>query len=202
MRSTLLRYLGVMAGLLLFGLVLQNLMAPAAHADVLSVLGDVVGGSVNVLSGGILGGLFRLAPEVLGVFKAKGDRDQEYRMAQLSADVAKATASAQLTEVKTTGDITYANKGLDALNAAVTAQGQKTGRAIVDFISATVRPVITYWWLALYSAVKISLLVLALNNGQSAATAVLKLWTPFDMATFGGIINFWFLDRVLKHKPI
>jgi hypothetical protein len=172
------------------------------HAGIGDIIGGVIGTGVNVLSGGLVGGLLRLAPEVLRLFTSKADRDHEYRMAKLAADTAAAERAGKLEEIRTEGAVAQDTKGLDALIEAVKGQGARAGVGWVDAISATVRPFVTYWWLSLYTAVKTCLMLVALRNGVGLADAVLQVWTEFDIATFGAIINFWFLDRVLKHRPL
>ncbi len=174
----------------------------ALHAGIGDIIGGVIGTGVNVLSGGLIGGLLRLAPEVLRLFTTKADRDHEYRMAKLSADQSRAERAGKLEEIRTQGAVAAENKGLTALVEAIKGQATRTGIGWVDAISATVRPFVTYWWLAIYTAVKVSLMIVALRGGVALADAVLQIWTEFDAATFGAIINFWFLDRVLRYRPL
>lgn len=203
MKSTILRYIGAMAGLLCVALALQILTAPVVHADgVADAVGSVLGGGLDVLSGGILGAVSRLAPEVLRVFTNKSDHDHEYRMAQLSLETAKLNAAATEETAKISGNLDYAKSGLDTLKSAIEGQAQKTGFSFIDAINAAVRPLITYWWLSLYTLVKIGIYGGLVAKGSTASQAAIAIWTPFDIATFGAIINFWFLDRVLKHRPL
>ena len=168
----------------------------------MSLVGTLIGTGADVLSGGLFGGILRLAPEVLRLFTSKADRAHEYRMAQLSLEAAKATADGRLAEIREAGAQQIDIKGIAALEAAVRAQGRPTGVAWADAMSATVRPIVTYWWLAIYTAVKAALITLALGTGDGWANAVVGIWTPFDSATFGGIISFWFLDRVMRKAPL
>ena len=69
-------------------------------------------------------------------------------------------------------------------------------------VGAPWRPFVTSWGLALYTAVKTCLILVALRGGEGLADAILQIWTDFDIATFGAIVNFWFLDRVLTHRPL
>jgi hypothetical protein len=174
----------------------------ATAASIGDIVGSAIGAGVNVLSGGLAGGLLRLAPEVLRLFTTKADRDHEYRMAQLGGDQAQSERAVRLEEAATQGALASDAKGLDALIEAVKAQGAHSGVGWVDAVSATVRPFVTYWWVAVYSAVKACLIVVALGNGSGLADSILQIWTEFDAATFGAIINFWFLDRVLRHHPL
>ncbi len=178
------------------------MIAPVVPAGIGDIVGGVIGTGLNVLSGGLVGGLLRLAPEVLRLFTTKADRDHEYRMARLSADTAAADRTGKLEELRLGGDIAQTGRGLDALVEALKGQSAHSGISWVDAVSATVRPFVTYWWLALYSAVKACLIAVALGGGVGLPDAILQIWTDFDVATFGAIVNFWFLDRVLKHRPL
>lgn len=152
------------------------------------------------LIGMVFGGVLRLAPEVLKFFTAKADRAHEIEMARLQLERDRAQTDNKIREIGAQADADYDTKGLDALATAIAAQGRLTGHPFVDFVSQTVRPFLTYWWMALYTAVKLAILVTVWGPGTEWAHAVLIVWTEADMAVLGGIINFWFLDRVLKGR--
>jgi len=65
-----------------------------------------------------------------------------------------------------------------------------------DALSISVRPVITYWFMALYCAAKTAAFVGALTVGAGWSAAVLQAWTEADQALWAGVLNFWFLGRV------
>ena len=73
---------------------------------------------------------------------------------------------------------------------------------MADALSSTVRPVITYWFMALYCAAKTAAFAAALSAGADWGTAVLHAWTEADQALWAGVLNFWFLGRVFdKVRP-
>jgi hypothetical protein len=167
-------------------------------ADV-AIIGDVIGQGIASLAGGLMGGLFRLAPEFLKLFTSKRDQDHEFRMQKLAGDQAKDGSEQRIRETEMAGQNTLDAKGLDALVAAITSQGQKTGFKLADSLSAMVRPVVTYWWLALYTAVKVSLICAAWDT-LGGAGSVSAVWGVEDSGMLFGIMNFWFLDRVIKKR--
>lgn len=160
---------------------------------------DLLSGAASTLLGGVFGSVFRLVPEVLKLFTSKRDQDHEYRMARLQGDLAKDGSEQRIREAEAAGNMVMDAKGMDALIAAIQGQSQATGNPIADAISATLRPVLTYWWMFLYSAVKVSLLIVRWN-ALGAAESVISIWGPEDMAILSGIINFWFLDRVIRKR--
>ena len=60
-------------------------------------LGDVAGLAFNALSGGLLGGLLRLAPEILRLFRDKADRAHEIAMSRLNIEAVREQIAGRLT---------------------------------------------------------------------------------------------------------
>ncbi|GAC1603863.1 MAG: hypothetical protein NVS3B2_08730 [Ramlibacter sp.] len=85
---------------------------------------------------------------------------------------------------------------VDALREAVRTQGEKTGVRWADALSSGVRPVITYWFLALYCAAKIVAFIAAVNGGAGWGAAFLNAWTQADQALWAGVLDFRFLGGV------
>ncbi|NBO82742.1 MAG: hypothetical protein EBU75_07905 [Betaproteobacteria bacterium] len=123
---------------------------------------------IETLLGGLLGGAFRLAPEILKWLDRQG----------------------------ATADAAWNTGALDALKDAIAAQGHTTGVKWVDGLSSSVRPVITYWFMALYCAAKSASFASAVTAGTGWDVAILHAWTEADQALLAGVLNFWFLGRV------
>lgn len=85
---------------------------------------------------------------------------------------------------------------LETLREAVRAQVEKTGVRWADALSSSVRPVITYWFMALYCAAKTAAFVAAIEGGADWGVAILHAWTEADQALWAGVLNFWFIGRV------
>ncbi len=153
------------------------------------------------LIGGLGGGLFRLAPEIVKFFSDRNDKDHEYRMTQLQLEIDKARSQQQIDLAHVTGSIEEQNKFLDAYKSAIEGQSQKTGIGIVDALNFLVRPLTTYFFLFLYGMVKLSTIRIACES-TDAWHAILQSWNSDDVAIFSGIIAFWFVGRVFSsdHK--
>ena len=64
------------------------------------------------------------------------------------------------------------------------------------------RPVITYWFMALYCAAKTAAFVGAVDADIEWIAAIQAAWTEADQALWAGVLNFWFLGRVFERvKP-
>ena len=85
---------------------------------------------------------------------------------------------------------------IEALRESVAAQGQRSRVRWADALSISVRPVITYWFMALYCAAKTAAFVGAMSGGVDWGAAILHAWTEADQALWAGVLNFWFLGRV------
>lgn len=156
---------------------------------------------LETILGGALGGIARLAPEVLKFFDRKAERkhelalgDQQFRIATAANQTALQKADIELMQSQFVS-------ALDAMKEGVKSQGQLTGIKIVDAISATVRPIITYWIFGLYSIAKsyqIKLIMAA--DGVDLAQAVAASWSASDDAMLSAVLTFWFIGRVWDKK--
>ena len=151
---------------------------------------------IETLLGGLLGGVFRLAPEVLKWFDRKSDRGHELAMQDKALEFDRIRGAQKMAEIGAAADAAWNTGAIEALRDAVRTQGEKTGVRWADALSISVRPVITYWFMALYCAAKTAAFVGALTAGVGWSAAVLQAWTEADQALWAGVLNFWFLGRV------
>ena len=153
---------------------------------------------IETLLGGLLGGAFRLAPEVLKWLDRRGERGHELAMQDKALEFEKLRGAQRMAEIGAAGDAAWNTGAIEALKEAVAGQGRASGVKWADALSATIRPVITYWFMALYCAAKTAAFVAAVAGGASWGTAILHAWTDADQALWAGVLNFWFLGRVFE----
>lgn len=153
---------------------------------------------IETLLGGLLGGAFRLTPEILKWIDRKGERSHELAIKDKNLELEKLRSSTAISKVATTTDATLHTEAINTLNSAVTSQGTVTGVKWADALSSSVRPIITYWFMALYCAAKTSIFVVSTQTGIEWTTAVQNTWTESDQALWAGVLNFWFLGRVFE----
>ena len=146
--------------------------------------------------GSVLGGLFRLAPEVLKWFDRKDERQHELSMFKVQTDLEKLRGELRIEEKY----VEHSNATLDAIGKAFDQQGKADARAWkwVASLSALVRPGITYILFLLYVTYKITLLVYALNTGANWHTVFVSMWTMEDFAMLNMILTFWFVGRTIE----
>ena len=151
---------------------------------------------IETLLGGLLGGAFRLAPEILKWVDRKGERGHELAMQDKALEFEKLRGAQRMAEIGTSADAAWNTGAIEALKEAVAAQGRPTGVRWVDALSASVRPVITYWFMGLYCTSKAAAFAAAVTAGATWGVAILNAWTEGDQALWAGVLNFWFLGRV------
>jgi hypothetical protein len=151
---------------------------------------------IETLLGGLLGGVFRLAPEVLKWMDRNGERGHELAMQDKALEFEKLRGASRMAEIGASADAAWNTGAIDALKDAIRTQGEKTGVRWADALSASVRPVITYWFMGLYCAAKIAAFAAALHGGAGWGAAALQVWNEADQALWAGVLNFWFLGRV------
>ena len=151
---------------------------------------------IETLLGGLLGGAFRLAPEFLKWLDRKGERGHELSMQDKALEFEKLRGAQRMGEIGASADAAWNTGAIDALKEAVVAQGQPSGVKWADALSISVRPVITYWFMALYCTAKTASFLAAVTAGAGYGVAILHAWTEADQALWAGVLNFWFLGRV------
>lgn len=153
-----------------------------------------------MLTGILAGGLLRLAPEVIKFFDRRSERKQELELARLSIEADKARAEVQIKIQESEAESAYNVGALQALTEAIKSQGQPTGNALIDGLSAAVRPSITFAYFGMYVVCRFASMWIMTQGGSTASEVVNAAWNASDMEMLGGIMNFWFLDRILKRE--
>ena len=151
---------------------------------------------IETLLGSLLGGAFRLAPEILKWLDRKGERGHELAMQDKALEFEKLRGAQRMAEIGASAEAAWNSGAIEALKEAVAAQGQRSGIGWADALSASVRPVITYWFMALYCAAKTATFAAGVSAGAGWGDAILHAWTDADQALWAGVLNFWFLGRV------
>ena len=114
--------------------------------------------------GGVLGGLLRIAPEILSFFDKKDERKHELNMFTLQTELEKVKGEFRVEEKY----VDFSTAELNALSAAYKEQETAVSKASqwVANLSASVRPGVTYAIFSLYFFIKISLIITAISTGQ------------------------------------
>ena len=153
---------------------------------------------IETLLGGLLGGAFRLAPELLKWLDRRGERGHELAMQDKALEFEKLRGAQRMDEIHASADAAWNTGAIESLREAIAAQGKRSGVRWADALSVSVRPIITYWFMALYCAAKLATFAAALTAGQGWAVAATQAWTEADQALWAGVLNFWFLNRTLE----
>jgi hypothetical protein len=72
------------------------------------------------------------------------------------------------------------------------------GGAFVNGLRASVRPIITYLFMALFVAVEIATYYLLIKSGVAPGEALVAAWNEQIMALWASILAFWFGGRQFK----
>jgi hypothetical protein len=162
----------------------------------------------EMLSGGLLGsifgGVFRLAPEVLKFFDKKNEREHELNMFARQCELETLRGQQKLAEIGAQREAAIDVGVMDAFNSAIQQQADmvKAAGGWVASMSASVRPVVTYWVLFIYSFIHIWFAWNAWVAGSPPVEVFKTMMTPDFSALLSGTINYWFLDRTLKQRGL
>lgn len=145
------------------------------------------------------GGVFRIIPFIIDLFKQKKDADHEYRMTELQLKIDQQRATQQIDLAHAQAEIAANTADMQAMVAAIQAQATPTGIKWVDGLNASVRPILTYWWcIGIYTTHKVLLMYVAYNTHIAINEMAPILMNEFDRGVVGSIIGFWFVDRALR----
>jgi hypothetical protein len=153
---------------------------------------------IETLLGGLLGGAFRLAPEVLKWLDRKGERGHELAMQDKALEFERLRGAQRMAEIGASAEAAWNSGAIEALREAVAAQGRASGVRWADALSTTVRPLVTYLFVLMYAGVKLSTFVGSVHSGMDFGPALLAAWSEADQALLAGILNYWFLNRTLE----
>ena len=162
---------------------------------------ELLGGGVL---GGLIGGIFRLAPEVLKFFDKKNERQHELAMFDKQCDLEKVRGQQKLAEIGAQRDAALDVGTMDAFNAAINQQAEmvKAAGGWAASLSASVRPVVTYWVLFIWSFAHFWFAWNAWLGGLPPVEVFKQIMSPDFSALLSGTINYWFLDRTLKQRGL
>ena len=161
---------------------------------------EVFGG----ILGGALGGIFRLAPEVLKFFDKKNERQHELLMFTRQCELETLRGQQKLAEIGAQREAAVDVGVMDAFNSAIEQQAVmvKAAGGWAASLSASVRPVVTYWILLVWSFVHLWFGWNSWLAGAAPMEVFKMMMSPDFSALLAGTINYWFLDRTLKQRGL
>ena len=162
----------------------------------------------DILSGGILGsifgGLFRMAPEVLKYFDKANERKHELLMFTRQCELETLRGQMKLAEIGAQREAAIDVGVMDAFQSAIEQQATmvKAAGGWAASLSASVRPVVTYWVLFVWSFIHVWFAWNAWVTGAPPVEVFKIMMSPDFSALLAGTINFWFLDRTLAKRGL
>ena len=167
------------------------------------------------LLGSLLGFISSAFPDLLNIWQDKQDRKHELQILDRQMEQMRLGHNQRLEEITVNADIndskyrTYVERERsepEGREAGCVAQclallkhdSQPSGIKWVDGLRSSVRPVITYAFFLLFTAIKVSALyVLVFDQGLDFVIALPQIWDPETQALFAAVMSFWFGQRAL-----
>jgi len=163
---------------------------------------ELLGGGVL---GSVLGGVFRLVPEFLKAFDRKNERAHELSMFDRQCKLEEQRGAQKMAEIGAQRDLQVDTSAMSAFNAAIEQQTEMVkaaGAGWVASLSASVRPVVTYWVLLLWSFIHCWYAYNAWVTGAPADVVFKTMMSADFAALVAGTLNYWFLDRTLAKRGL
>lgn len=162
---------------------------------------EILGGGVL---GSLIGGIFRLAPEFLKWLDKKNERQHELAMFEKQCDLEKVRGEIKLQEIGAQRDLAVDSGVIDAFKSAIEQQTEmvKAAGGWIASLSASVRPMVTYWVLAIWSFIHVWFAYNAWLRGMPPEVVFKTMMTADFAALVSGTLNYWFLDRTLAKRGL
>jgi len=138
------------------------------------------------LLGSLLGFGTSFLPQVLDFFKQKQEHKNKLELLELQGELAARGASLQL-------DILDKKAELEETKAIYNYANPSSGFSAG--LAASVRPIITYLFFALFMATKIVIMLKVLEEGGDWKEAVDLMFDAETQGLFAAVISFWFGQR-------
>ena len=146
------------------------------------------------LLGSLLGFISSTFPDLLKLWQDKQDRKHELQILDRQMEQMRLGHNQRLDEIAINADVSQSL-------ALYKHDSQPSGVTWVDGLRASVRPIITYGFFILFAWVKLSAVVLLMNqDGININEALIQIWDAETQALFAGILSFWFGSRSLAKR--
>ena len=154
------------------------------------------------LLGLIFGGASSLAQHWLDLSDKEKERSHERLMfeQQVQMQDKRFVHDSELRTMDMAGQEAANEWGAIAEAARAQAEESKAAGGWVLSLSASVRPILSYWFVLLYTVAKFATLYLAMKDGVGFAIAARAAYTEFDGTILAAIVSFYFADRSLRKK--
>ena len=143
------------------------------------------------LLGSLLGFLSSTFPDLLKLWQDRADRQHELAILDRQMEQMRLGHNQRLEAIGLEADIAESR-------ALYQHDSQPSGVRWVDGLRASVRPLITYAFFLLFTAVKVSALIVLVNEQRMTLIEALpQIWDPETQALFAAVMSFWFGQRAL-----
>jgi hypothetical protein len=150
--------------------------------------------------GGLVGGVFRIIPEIMKYLDRKNERNHELSMQDKALAFQTLKGDQRIDEIQAEGQREWNSGALDALTEAIKGQEAPSGVKWIDGWNKLIRPAMaTQWVLILWPSVIVCQIVALFYSGTSIWQAIPLVFGEEEKAFTSAIANFYILNRVFMH---
>jgi hypothetical protein len=144
------------------------------------------------LLGSLLGFSSSFLPQILELFKSKQEHKNKIELMRVQGEIAAAGAQQQVNLLEKQAEIEEA-KGLYTHDAGLDVEPG----GFIAALRASVRPVLTYAFFAMFMATKAVIGYKVLTSGGEWTQAITLMWDEETAGLFAAIMSFWFGNRAV-----
>lgn len=152
------------------------------------------------LLGSLLGFGTSIFPSIMEYFQDAKDKKHELQSMELQMKLMDKQTELNIREAEVSGQLSNMALELKAEIASVKAAHSNdgpSGSKFIDGLRGSVRPIITYWFMGLYTFSKHT--IYQGVSGKAWQQVGEAMFTEYDLALFATILSFWFGDRIRKY---
>ncbi len=143
--------------------------------------------------GALLGFMTSGFPSVLKLIQDRADRQHELAILDKQLEAQRQGHNQHLAEIQTQADVAESQ-------ALYQHASLPSGVKWIEALRASVRPIITYAFFALFVFVKVMTLVTLLQQDILVMDGLLAIWDEETRTLFAAVIAFWFGHRMLVKR--
>ena len=143
----------------------------------------------------IIGFVGGFVPDILKYFKQKQDNAHELEVMKLQMEAQEKLHTQRLEEINAQADIAESKALYESAKIEYTGVGWVDGT--IGFLNGTVRPVVAYLFVGLYSVVKLAQVYsMVEGSGTTYLDAVKYTYTELDMSCLMLVLSYYFGQRM------
>lgn len=140
----------------------------------------------------VIGFLSSALPDIIKLFQDKNTNNNQVQIMQLQVQMMQENNESMIEQLKKIQEMQNSH------DVYVNALNDKTSSKFINALRASVRPILTYLFFALFAFIKVCAIIKMMHDGASLPDAFLAMWDEQTQMLFSVVVAFWFGQRAIQ----